>query len=215
MEEILEYKEIQTEVMAEVIEKKSRFIATAKPVYSEEEALLYINETKKKYWDARHHCSAFVIGKDGRLVRANDDGEPAQTAGKPMLDILVQEELKNICVVVTRYFGGTLLGTGGLVRAYQAAVKEMIKQAMVVRYKYGCVYQVCLDYHEYGKLQYFCNQNHYTIEGAEFSNNVLVLVSIPYEKSEYFLQELTQLSSGKAEIKLMKQCYYIDKEWKE
>ena len=103
----------------EIVEKKSRFIATVRPVSSEEEAVAFINEMKKKYWDARHNCSAFVIGDRQEISRCSDDGEPAQTAGRPMLDVLLKEEIHNVCVVVTRYFGGTLLGTGGLVRAYQ------------------------------------------------------------------------------------------------
>ena len=100
---------------AEIVEKKSRFIATVRPVSSEEEAVAFIAEMKKKYWDARHNCSAYVIGDKGQLQRCSDDGEPAQTAGRPMLDVLLGEKVCNICVVVTRYFGGTLLGTGGLI----------------------------------------------------------------------------------------------------
>ena len=98
----------------EITEKKSRFIATVKPVQSEEEAVAFINETKKKYWDARHNCSAFVIGDRQEMSRCSDDGEPAQTAGRPMLDVLLREDIHNVAVVVTRYFGGVLLGTGGL-----------------------------------------------------------------------------------------------------
>ena len=104
----------------EITEKKSRFIATVRPVESEEEATTFIAEMKKKYWDARHNCSAFVIGERQELNRCSDDGEPAQTAGRPMLDVLLREGVTNVAVVVTRYFGGVLLGTGGLVRAYQA-----------------------------------------------------------------------------------------------
>ena len=103
----------------EITEKKSRFIATVKEVVSEEEAAAFIAEMKKKYWDARHNCSAFVIGRNQELTRCSDDGEPSQTAGRPMLDVLLREGIYNAAVVVTRYFGGTLLGTGGLVRAYQ------------------------------------------------------------------------------------------------
>ena len=101
---------------SEITEKKSRFIATVRPVESEEEATTFIAEMKKKYWDARHNCSAFVIGERQELTRCSDDGEPAQTAGRPMLDVLLKEGITNVAVVVTRYFGGVLLGTGGLVR---------------------------------------------------------------------------------------------------
>ena len=105
----------------EIVEKKSRFIATVCPVETEEAAVAFINEMKKKYWDARHNCSAFVLGERQEMTRCSDDGEPAQTAGRPMLDVLLREGITNAAVVVTRYFGGVLLGTGGLVRAYQAA----------------------------------------------------------------------------------------------
>ena len=98
----------------EITEKKSHFIATVKPVQSEEEAVAFINETKKKYWDARHNCSAFVIGERQELTRCSDDGEPAQTAGRPMLDVLLREKITDVAVVVTRYFGGVLLGQEGL-----------------------------------------------------------------------------------------------------
>ena len=123
--EILEdYKILLEGGEGEIVEKKSRFIATLRPVNSEEEAVSFIEEMKKKYWDARHNCSAFVIGPKAELTRCSDDGEPSGTAGRPMLEVLLGEEVRNVAVVVTRYFGGTLLGTGGLVRAYTQAVKE-------------------------------------------------------------------------------------------
>ena len=118
------YKILYQAGEGEIVEKKSRFIATIRPVDSEEEALSFIAEMRKKYWDATHNCTAFVIGENHEQMRCNDDGEPSQTAGRPMLDVLLGEDVHNCCAVVTRYFGGTLLGTGGLVRAYSAAVKE-------------------------------------------------------------------------------------------
>ena len=123
----------------EITEKKSRFIATVRPVESEDEAVSFINETKKKYWDARHNCSAFVIGKRQELTRCSDDGEPAGTAGRPMLDVLLKENIHNAAVVVTRYFGGVLLGTGGLVRAYQQATKAGLLASEIIEKKDGAV----------------------------------------------------------------------------
>ena len=113
----------------EYVEKKSRFIATLQKCESEEEAFLFIEKIKKKYWDARHNCYAFVIGAKGELARYSDDGEPGGTAGRPMLEVLNGEGIRNAAVVVTRYFGGVLLGTGGLVRAYTQAVKEGLKNS--------------------------------------------------------------------------------------
>ena len=126
------YKIVYQGGEGEIVEKKSRFIAEIRPVESEEEATAFIAEVKKKYWDARHHCSAFTIGENNEVARCSDDGEPAQTAGRPMLDVLLGRELHNVCAVVTRYFGGTLLGTGGLVRAYGGAVQEGLKNCVVL-----------------------------------------------------------------------------------
>ena len=116
----------------EIVEKKSRFIANIFPVHSEEEALAYIEEIRKKHYDARHNCFAYVIGEKNEVMRGSDDGEPSGTAGRPMLEVLLGEELHDVLAVVTRYFGGTLLGTGGLVRAYSAAVKEGLSKTEVI-----------------------------------------------------------------------------------
>ena len=130
-----EYKTVKEEASGEITEKKSRFIATIRPVSTEEEALAFIAEMKKKYWDARHNCSAYIVGTDKPLERCSDDGEPSRTAGMPMLEVLKGNGLSNVCAVVTRYFGGILLGTGGLVRAYQAATAEGVKNSTVISCK--------------------------------------------------------------------------------
>ena len=148
------YKEGQ----GELIEKKSRFIATVRPVETEEEAVTFINETKKKYWDARHNCSAFVIGKNQELTRCSDDGEPAGTAGRPMLDVLLKEGIHNTAVVITRYFGGVLLGTGGLVRAYQGAVQKGLDAAVIIEKFEGQILLITTDYTGLGKIQYLLAQ---------------------------------------------------------
>ena len=122
---------------AEIVEKKSRFIGTVRPVESEEEAFAFLEEMRKKYWDATHNCFAFVAGERREWVRAADDGEPSGTAGRPMLDVLLGEDLYNTAVVVTRYFGGTLLGTGGLVRAYSRAVQEALKSCVILEKRHG------------------------------------------------------------------------------
>ena len=127
-----QYKTVYEGGEGELVEKKSRFIATVRPVKTEEEANQFVEEMRKKYWDARHNCSAFVIGDRQEISRCSDDGEPAQTAGRPMLDVLLKEEIHNVCVVVTRYFGGTLLGTGGLVRAYQKATQTGLENSVII-----------------------------------------------------------------------------------
>ena len=138
----------------EIVEKKSRFIATVRKIESEEEALAFIAEMKKKYWDARHNCYAYVLGERAGLMRYSDDGEPSGTAGKPMLDVLLAGNLRNLVVVVTRYFGGTLLGTGGLVKAYTQALQAGLKNCEIRAMNYGTLLHIITDYNGIGKLQY-------------------------------------------------------------
>ena len=126
------YKAVFTGGQGEIVEKKSRFIANVRPVETEEEALAFIEEMRKKYYDARHNCFAFCVGVERETLRCSDDGEPSGTAGKPMLEVLTGGEIHNVAVVVTRYFGGTLLGTGGLVRAYTQATQEGLKNSQVI-----------------------------------------------------------------------------------
>ncbi|MEG2870778.1 MAG: YigZ family protein, partial [Clostridium sp.] len=143
----------------EIEEKKSRFIATLRPVETEEQAFAFIEEMRKKYWNAGHHCFAFTIGENHDAVRAGDDGEPSQTAGRPMLDVLLGEDIHNACVVVTRYFGGTLLGTGGLVRAYSKAVAEGLKYSTTAEKCLAEKMKIETDYTDLGKIQYLLGEN--------------------------------------------------------
>ena len=140
----------------EIVEKKSRFIATIRKCETEEEAVAFIEEMKKKYWDARHNCSAFIIGSRGELTRCSDDGEPSGTAGRPMLEVLTGSGIRNIAVVVTRYFGGTLLGTGGLVRAYTQAVKEGLAHCETGILRKGCELEVTTASRLWGIFGAFC-----------------------------------------------------------
>ena len=156
----------------EITEKKSRFIATVRPVQSEEEATAFISEMKKKYWDAKHNCSAFVIGERQELTRCSDDGEPAQTAGRPMLDVLLREGITDVAVVVTRYFGGVLLGTGGLVRAYQAATQAGLAVSQIIEKKQGSRLIIHTDYTGLGKLQYLFGQQSTAILNTTYEADV-------------------------------------------
>ena len=140
--------------VGEIVEKKSRFIATVRLVESEEEALTVLEAARKKYWDATHNCFAYVIGERRETVRCSDDGEPSGTAGRPMLDVLLGEEITNVIVIVTRYFGGTLLGTGGLVRAYSRAVQEGLAHSRLIEKMYGVRMEIQSDYTGIGKIQY-------------------------------------------------------------
>ena len=152
------YKIIYEGGEGELVEKKSRFIAQIAPVKTEEEALAFVEEIRRQHWNARHHCYAYIIGERGQTARCSDDGEPSQTAGKPMMDVLEGEELHDVCAVVTRYFGGTLLGTGGLVRAYSGALKEGLKNCVAVEKRLGVQMEAEADYNHVGKLQYIAAQ---------------------------------------------------------
>ena len=184
----------------EIVEKKSRFIATVKPVESEEEAFSFINETKKKYWDARHNCSAFVIGKRQELTRCSDDGEPAGTAGRPMLDVLLKEDIHNVAVVVTRYFGGVLLGTGGLVRAYQKATQQGLAASEIIEKMDGSVLYIRTDYTGIGKLQYLFAQEQITVMDTEYGADVLVKAVIPVEDKERIEKTIIEQTNATAKL---------------
>ncbi len=182
----------------EIVEKKSRFIATIKPVETEEEAAAFINEMKKKYWDARHNCSAFVIGPNQELTRCSDDGEPAQTAGRPMLDVLLKEGVTNAAVVVTRYFGGVLLGTGGLVRAYQKAVQAGLMASLIIEKKEGYLLYINTDYNGIGKLQYLFLQKEISILESEYGVDVKMKVLVPLDRKNEIEKAVIEQTSGTA-----------------
>lgn len=184
----------------EITEKKSRFIATVRPVESEEEAVSFINETKKKYWDARHNCSAFVIGKRQELTRCSDDGEPAGTAGRPMLDVLLKENIHNAAVVVTRYFGGVLLGTGGLVRAYQQATKAGLSASEIIEKKDGAVLFIRTDYTGIGRLQYLFAQEKLTVMDTAYEADVLVKAVIPENEKKRIEKTIIEQTNGTAKL---------------
>ena len=196
----------------EIVEKKSRFIATIRKCETEEEAVAFIDEMKKKYWDARHNCSAFVIGSRGELTRCSDDGEPSGTAGRPMLEVLLGEGIRNIAVVVTRYFGGTLLGTGGLVRAYTQAVKEGLKSCTVGKMRFGCDLKMETDYNGIGKILYLLGQRGIEPLDSASTDNVTLMIRIPAEQEEAFRKEVVEATCGKAKIEKVNELYYIDKE---
>ena len=143
------YKTVYRGGTAEIVEKKSRFIAHSAHVESEEEALAFIEQIKKQYWDARHNCYAYIIGDKGQVQRFSDDGEPQGTAGKPILDIIAATGLVNCLIIVTRYFGGVLLGTGGLIRAYQASAKAGLASSDVSAVCTGIKANITADYNSY------------------------------------------------------------------
>lgn len=197
----------------EIVEKKSRFIATVRPIETEEEAVAFINEMKKKYLDARHNCSAFVIGSRQEITRCSDDGEPAQTAGRPMLDVLLREGITNVAVVVTRYFGGVLLGTGGLVRAYQSATQAGLAASKIIEKRQGKKLIIHTDYNGLGKLQYLFGQQKTAILDTEYAADVVLTILVPLEQKDFLYKEITEQTNGTAQMEWGEDAVYalIDK----
>ena len=197
-----EYITVKDEGRAEIVEKRSRFIANVLPVSSEEEALEYLNKLKQKYWDARHNVYAYII-RENNIMRYSDDGEPSGTAGVPVLEILKKEELTDVIVVVTRYFGGILLGTGGLVHAYSKAAKEGIEAAQIQ--KMVLCRQIILkcDYNMLGKLQYEVNEFSEAFCGnISYEDSVSFEVFVAEDKEEAFINKIIDKTNATVEIEI-------------
>lgn len=203
-----EYRTVYTGGEGEIVEKKSRFIATAAPVRSEEEALQVIEQIRKKYWDARHNCFAYVIGERGELERFSDDGEPGGTAGKPILEVIKGEELRNTLIIVTRYFGGTLLGTGGLVRAYSAAAKAGIASSVIITRIPGIKLHITTEYTGLGKIQYILGQRGITTLDSVYTDKVELEVLTAEAEAEAVKAELTEGTNGQAIIETGAACHF-------
>ena len=190
------------------IEKKSKFICHLYKVKDETEIQEILKAEKKKYFDAKHHCYAYVLGETGALVKCNDDGEPSQTAGKPMLDILQKEGFTDILCVVIRYFGGTLLGTGGLVRAYSEALKDAIDKsefvneipAVIVEYKYA--------YNFDAKIASYLRDNGIKILSTEYSDSINLKIALPEGDLEKTGADLVNITNGSIEELSKEKCMY-------
>ncbi|WP_312046028.1 YigZ family protein [Anaerotignum sp.] len=191
-----EYKTILTEAEAEIVEKKSRFIATVRPVKSEEEARLFVEEMKKKYWNATHNVFAFQLGERNEIQRFSDDGEPQGTAGMPVLNVLKGEDIKNAAIVVTRYFGGTLLGTGGLVRAYGKAAKEGVLAAGIADLVLYAKYEITTEYTDSGKVQYEILQEGHILFDTQYSEKVVFIVFVKVDETVAFEKKMTDVFKG-------------------
>lgn len=209
---VREYRTVYVGGTGELIEKKSRFIATVKPVEAEEDAVAFVEEMKKKYWDATHNCSAFVLGARGEVTRCSDDGEPGGTAGLPMLDVLTGGGLRNVCVVVTRYFGGTLLGTGGLVRAYSASVQAGLEKCVVIDKRLGRRLKLTCDYTDVGRLQYLIAREGLATLNSDFTDHVEITVLIPVDAQKAFEKLVTESTSGRTRVESMDVTYYAEAE---
>lgn len=189
------FNTIEKNTSAEIVEKKSKFIGQLFSVETVEEAEAIIKEVNQKYFDARHHCYAFRVTTPKEMIsRSSDDGEPSGTAGAPMLNLLTAQNLSNLLVVVTRYFGGILLGTGGLVKAYTAATREALKKAHVVQKEWGHEVRLLVHYSDLEKMKYYMKQNKITLVDLKYEENVEGVVAMTKEKFDRLLAQKENLN---------------------
>ncbi len=208
--EFLPYKVVYGRGSGEYEEKKSRFIASVAPVTTEQEAASFIEAVRKKYYDARHNCTAFIIGRNKEITRCSDDGEPSGTAGKPILEVLLGADVTNVAVVVTRYFGGTLLGTGGLVRSYTNAAKQGIEDAGIATMRYGIEITISVDYTDVGRVQYLLGNRGVAITDSRYTDKVEFDIRIPAEQEQSIRKALTESTSARAGIEVTGEGYYME-----
>lgn len=188
------YKTIKKKEEAIFIEKKSKFIAELYPIKSKEEAEETIQSIRKKYYDAKHHCYAYRIKTETETIeKSSDDGEPSGTAGSPMLHVLQREELFNVLIVVTRYFGGILLGTGGLVRAYTQAMQNAIAKAEFVQEENGYWIEITIPYNKLGKCQFYCKKQHIEIINIQYEENIKITLQVTKKEKEKIEKERQNL----------------------
>lgn len=182
------------------VEKKSKFISYIAPAYTEQEAVDFIHSIKKKHYNASHNCSAFIIGEDGNIQRSSDDGEPAGTAGIPILEVLRKESLTNTVAVVTRYFGGTMLGAGGLIRAYTKACTDAVNAAGIMILQPYSVYAITIDYNMLSKIQHEMGKKEYLIVDTQYLDIVILKMLVKPEYGEAFQEDIIQWTNANALI---------------
>lgn len=197
-----EYKTIEFEANDSFIEKKSRFIGYAKPVKTSDEAVEFINAIKSKHWDATHNVYAYVL-RDNNIQRYSDDGEPNGTAGIPMLDVLLKEGLVDVCVVGTRYFGGTLLGAGGLVRAYSHTSKIAVNAGNIIAMAECSVMESVVDYGFYERMNNLLNEYNANVINTDFADKIKIVFSVREDRQKAIEDKLIDISNGKYNTKYL------------
>ena len=191
---------------AEYVEKRSRIIGHVWPVDSEEEARRRIEETRKRHYDARHNCWCYVL-REGNILRYGDDGEPQGTAGQPMLNVFLREEVTNVCCVVTRYFGGILLGAGGLTRAYGGTAKLALNEAGISRMRLWATLAIPCGYALYERVRLLVEMEGGVIAGTDFGADVVLTVLLPAEQTQDLQEKLTELSAGQLELLVEEEAF--------
>ena len=204
------YKILKTGGEAECELKKSRFIAHLQPVETEAEAQDFVNLMKKRYYDARHNCYAYVIGRDADKVKYSDDGEPSQTAGLPIFNVLKESGVRNCCIVVTRYFGGTLLGAGPLARMYAEAAKLGLEASEVATLKYGVEFKITSDYQNGDKIRRYLETKGIFIVDTFYTDKVSIVVRADFDDFEKVKEDIVSLTASKVEISRISDAYFID-----
>ena len=198
------YKMLKEYGEASFIERKSRFISYSMPVTNEEEAMQFLSSIRKKHYDASHNCYAYILGENATIQRSSDDGEPSGTAGMPILEILRKEGLTNAIVVVTRYFGGILLGAGGLIRAYAEGAKLAISAAGIIEVKAFSIFAVQIDYSQLGKIQHEAVSREYLILDICYTDMVAINILVPPEYKDALIEDINNWTNGNAVIEHLK-----------
>lgn len=203
-----EFSTIEESVNAEIVEKKSKFIANLIYVETVEDAEKKIKSIKKKYFDARHNCVAYRIVQNENIIeKSSDDGEPSGTAGAPMLNILQKNNLANVLVVVTRYFGGVLLGTGGLVRAYSDSLQKAIENSKRVKKVWGEEIEVILNYNNFENFKYYCKNNQINIKKTDYGENVVCIIELEAENKQKLMNDFETKKIILREVKQLSKKY--------
>ncbi len=202
-----EYRTVEREASSEFTERRSRFLGHAKPVQSEEEAVAFINEMKSRYWDANHNVYAYVL-RDGQTRRYSDDGEPQGTAGIPVLEVIQKSGLTDVAVVVTRYFGGILLGTGGLVRAYSHGASLAIAEAGPLTMRKFQIAELVCDYTQYGRVAALIPECGGVIDDTGFTDRVAILYHMTAADKPAFDKKLADATSGQVAVTVLEEKYF-------
>lgn len=201
------YKTVKFNTKDEFVEKRSRFIGYCKPVTTEQEAVDFINTIKKEHWDATHNVYAYSL-REGQIKRYSDDGEPSGTAGMPMLDVILKNNVVDVVVVVTRYFGGVLLGTGGLVRAYSKGCKVALEAANIVTMELCSQCKITCSYNQYGKVNTLVMQQGGYVDNCDFADNVIIDFHIPVDFVASLDKALADATAGEVSVENLSENYY-------
>lgn len=201
------YRTVAGEAKTEVIIHRSRFIGHCLPIQTEEGAQAHLERIRKQYWDATHNCFAYVVGEHGQTVRFSDDGEPGGTAGMPMLEVLKKRGLRDVLAVATRYFGGVLLGAGGLVRAYTRTAGEAVNAAGCLTMLWSVYMECTVEYPLWGKIERFLHQGVCVLHGVEFADQVRAAILVPSDLAGAFEKNLIDLSEGRVSPRRLREGY--------